>query len=416
MEQTIIKETLIKNACGLDVHQKSIVACVMVQDKDNLVKEIKTFGTMTHNLEQLKEWMQAHSITHVAMESTGVYWKPVFNIIGEDFELILANARHIKNVPGRKTDVRDAEWICQLLRAGLLKGSFIPPQNVRELRNLTRHQKKLQVQVTSEKNRLHKLLQDANIKLSSILSDPFGKAGRAILNDLASGITDSHLLAKHMKNDARLAAKKELAVEALHGKFTQNHQFILKSILEHIHYLATQIEQYDQEIGQIVSQHFQKVHELLQTIPGIKKKGAHIIIAEIGVEMEHFPDEKHLSSWAGLSPGNNQSAGKQRHSRIAQGNKWLKSMLIECAWAAIRKKNHYLNSKYRHLKSRIGHKKALVAIAHKMLIGAYFIIKKQTSYKDLGPERGGGRPKSMLKGYIKKLEALGYKVNAPHAA
>ena len=302
------------------------------------------------------------------------------------------------------------------MRAGLLKGSFIPPQNVRALRNLTRHQKKLQEQITSEKNRLHKILQDSNIKLSSILSDSFGKAGRAILNDLANGITDSHLLAKHMEHDARLAAKKELAIEALHGKFTQNHQFILRSILEHITYLEKEIKKYDQEITRIIAQYFQKVHELLQTIPGVKKKGADTIIAEIGVDMNQFPNEKHLCSWAGLSPGNNQSAGKQRKSCIPQGNQWLKGMMIECAWAAIRKKNHYLSSKYHQLKTRIGHKKALVAIAHKMLIGVYFVIKDGNSYKHLGPERGRASKKAMVSGYIKKLEALGYEVKIPRVA
>ena len=301
-------ETIVQRACGLDVHQASITACIMRQ---GIEKQIETFGTTTSELERLKGWLHEHKITHVAMESTGVYWKPVFNIIGEYFELLLVNARHIKNVPGRKTDVQDSEWICKLLRAGLLKGSFIPKEDIRELRNLTRYQKRLQHQIQNEKNRVHKILQEANIKITSVLSDIFGVTGLNILKDLANGINDPIKLAKHFDHNKRLAAKKTEAVEALHGRFKPHHQFMLKTMLEHIDFLESQITSIEAEVAEIIKDH-QREHELLQTIPGVKEKAANAIIAEIGTDMSQFPDERHLSSWAGLCPGNNESAGKKK--------------------------------------------------------------------------------------------------------
>lgn len=301
-------ETIVMKACGLDVHQASIMACIMRQ---GFKKQIKEFGTTTSELDELKAWLHEHDITHVAMESTGVYWKPVFNIIGEDFALLLVNARHIKNVPGRKTDVQDCEWICKLLRAGLLKGSFIPSEDIRNLRNLTRYQKKLQHQIQNEKNRAHRILQEANIKITSVLSDVFGVAGMNILSDLAQGITDPVSLSKHMDNNKRLARKKEEAIEALKGKFTAHHQFMLTTMLEHIDFLQNKIEQAENQVKSVIADH-QKEHELLQTIPGVKEKAANAIIAEIGTNMDVFPDERHLSSWAGLCPGNNESAGKKK--------------------------------------------------------------------------------------------------------
>lgn len=301
-------ETIVQRACGLDVHQASITACIIRQGTK---KQIETFGTTTCELESLREWLHEHKITHVAMESTGVYWKPVFNIIGEDFELLLVNARHIKNVPGRKTDVQDCEWICKLLRAGLLKGSFIPKEDIRELRNLTRYQKQLQHQIQNEKNRVHRILQEANIKITSVLSDIFGVAGLNILNDLAKGITDPGKLSSHFDHNKRLAGKKPQALEALKGRFKEHHQFMLKTMLDHISFLQGQIADIELQVAERIKGH-QQDHELLQTIPGIKEKAANAIIAEIGTDMGQFPDEKHLSSWAGLCPGNNESAGKKK--------------------------------------------------------------------------------------------------------
>ena len=299
--------TIIENACGLDVHQESITACI----HSGKQKQIEKFGTTTQELEVLKNWLHEHEITHVAMESTGVYWKPVFNIIGEDFEILLVNARHIKHVPGRKTDIKDAEWICKLLRAGLLQGSFIPPENIRELRNLTRYQKQLKHQEQNERRRVHKLLQEANIKITSVLSDIFGVTGLKILKDLSKGITNAKKLSKHLEDNARLSKKKTQAIEALEGRLTENHQFMLKMMLNNLSHIENQIIAIEKKIAELMKDH-QKEHELLQTIPGVSEKAANTIIAEIGTNMDAFPTAHHLASWAGLCPTNNESAGKKK--------------------------------------------------------------------------------------------------------
>lgn len=303
-----IMKTIIKNTCGLDVHQQRITACII---HSKVKKHIQEFGTTTKELKLLKDWLHENKIKHVAMESTGVYWKPVFNILGEEFQIILVNAAHIKNVPGKKTDVKDAEWICKLLRAGLLRGSFIPPSAIRQLRDITRYQKKLKHQEQNEKRRVHKILQDANIKITSVLSNIFGVAGLKILNDLSVGITNPKILSQHMNHNKLLHRKKKQAIEALEGKFTEHHQFMLKTMLDNISFIEKQISSLDKKIASIIKSH-QKEHELLQTIPGIGKKGANTIIAEIGVNMEAFPTAAHLASWAGLCPGNNESAGKKK--------------------------------------------------------------------------------------------------------
>lgn len=398
-------ETIIDRACGLDVHQQSITACIM---GNGMKTQIKQFGTTTSQLESLKQWLIDNNIIHVAMESTGVYWVPVFNIIGDDFKLLLVNARHIKNVPGKKTDVKDAQWICKLLRAGLLKGSFIPPKDIRDLRNLTRYQKQLQNQIKSEKNRVHKLLQEGNIKITSVLTDIFGVAGMNILHDLSNGIVDPKELVKHMENDKRLMRKKSEALEALKGKFDSHHQFMLKEHLELISFLENKISSADEKVKELLKNH-QKDHELLQTIPGVSTRSANILISEIGTNMDVFPDENHLSSWAGLSPGNNESAGKKKSTRIGQGNKWLKTVLIQIAWSATRQKDSYLASKYYQLKQKLGSKKALVAVAHKILKYTYLVMKHKQEYKDLGPSYLCKNKKEKLVGYyVKKLSSLGY--------
>jgi len=302
-------DTIIKRACGLDVHQASITACIMRQ---GIQKQIKTFGTNTEDLEALKAWLHEHGISHVAMESTGVYWKPVFNVIGEDFDLMLVNARHIKHVPDRKTDVQDAEWICKLLRAGLLQGSYIPEEKIRQLRDLTRYQKKLQHQIQNEKNRVHKILQDANVKLTSVLSDIFGKTGRSVLNDLSKGITDAKQLSRHFENKRRLHHSPAQARSALKGRFTQHHQKLLSSMLAHIDFLQAQIDDLEEQVQQLIQDNYAQEHALLQTIPGIKQKAASAIIAELGTDMDQFPSHKHLAAWSGLCPGQKESAGKKK--------------------------------------------------------------------------------------------------------
>lgn len=400
-------ETLIKRACGLDVHQASITACIMRQ---GIQKQVKTFGTNTKDLEELKQWLNAHQITHVAMESTGVYWKPVFNILGEDFELLLVNARHVKHVPGRKTDVQDAEWLCKLLRAGLLQGSYIPEERIRQLRNLTRYQKKLQHQIQSEKNRIHKLLQDANVKLTSVLSDIFGKTGRKVLDDLSRGLTDAEQLSKHFEGVKRLAHTPAQAKVALQGRFGPYHQKLLSVQLAHIDFLTAQIADLESEVQQLIQTHYAQEHQLLQSIPGVKQKAASAIIAELGVEMSSFPSDKHLAAWAGLAPGQDQSGAKQRPARLRQGNNYLKTMLIECAWCAVRTKQTYLRSKYYSLIPRMGKKKALAAIAHKMLIACYHILKDKVQYKELGTDYlNEKKHDKLVKYHLKRLEKLGYK-------
>lgn len=321
-------EVIVERGCGLDVHKETVVACVMGRE---IKKEVRTYSTMTNELIKLKEWLRGEGVTHVAMESTGVYWKPVFNVLEDSFDVLLANARHIKNVPGRKTDVQDSEWICKLLRSGLLSGSFIPPKEIRELRDLTRYRRKLTQAVSSEKQRVQKVLEDANIKLSSVVSDTFGVSASEIIEELIKG----ELTVEEMSDLAkgRLKKKREDLKEALVGHFHEHHRFMLKASLEHIKSMEKIIAGIDAETERKLDR-YREEYELLQTIPGVKEHGAASIIAEIGVDMGRFPAEEHLSSWAGMSPGNNESAGKKKASRATHGNKCLKATLTECAWAA----------------------------------------------------------------------------------
>lgn len=307
-------EAIIERACGLDVHKETITGCIMVPKEDGkgIKKEIRTYNTMTNDLLQLREWLRSEGITHVAMESTGVYWKPVYNILEDGFEVLLVNARHIKNVPGKKTDIQDAEWICKLLRNGLLRGSFIPPKDIRELRDLTRYKRKLNNAISAEKNRIQKILEDANIKLSSVVSDTFGVTASEIIEELIKGQLTVEEMAELARG--RLKGKKERLKEALVGNFQEHHRFMIKASLEHIKALQQIIATLQEEINCKLKT-YQKEYELLQTIPGVKEEGATSIIAEIGVDMERFPSERHLSSWAGMSPGNNESAGKKKRVR-----------------------------------------------------------------------------------------------------
>lgn len=298
-------DILVERGCGLDVHKEEVVGCIM---GEGIEKEVKTYRTMTNDLLRLKEWLKEKGITHVAMESTGVYWKPVFNILEDSFEVILVNARHIKNVPGRKTDVQDSEWLCKLLRNGLVKGSFIPPKDIRELRDLTRYKKKLVQTISAEKNRVQKVLEDANIKLSSVVSDTFGVSGSEIIEELIDG----RLTIDEMSDLARgrLKKRKEEIKESLVGNFQEHHKFMIKASLKHIKSIEKIIDGIDKEIDKKLEK-YKEEYELLQTIPGVKEEGAASIIAEMGVDMNRFPTEAHLSSWGGMSPGNNESAGKK---------------------------------------------------------------------------------------------------------
>ena len=388
--------SVISRGCGLDVHKETAVASVKGTD---IEEQTKTFGTFTEDLYQLVGWLQNLGVTHIAMESTGVYWKPVYYILEDFFQIILVNARHIKNVPGQKTDKKDSEWIAKLLLSGLLKGSFVPPQQIRELRVLHRHRRKLIGQRTAEKNRLQNILEDANIKLGSVVSDVFGKSGQAMIQAMAAGITDANELSQLAKGS--LAGKKDLLKKALNGKLTDHHRFMLQLILQSIDNINTQIrlievqmEKYLMEMGEEVA--------LLQTIPGVSRQVATGILAEIGSDMEHFPTQKHLASWAGVSPGNNESAGKKKSSKITHGNKYLKTTLVEAAWAASKSKvNPILAVKHRSISTRRGSKKANIAIGHKILVAAYHILRDKTPYTPHPQDK-----KILEQRRIKKIERL----------
>jgi len=302
-------DVIIDKGCGLDVHKETVVACVM---GSGIKKEIRTFSTMTGDLFQLKSWLSEKGITHVAMESTGPYWKPVFNVLDDSFDVILANARHIKNVPGRKTDVKDSEWICKLLRSGLLAASFVPPKAIRELRDLTRYRRKLAQSISAEKNRVQKVLEDANVKISSVVSDTFGVSASRMIEAILAGDLNPEAISDLAVG--KLKGKKEELKKALVGNFQEHHRFMIQASLDHIESLEKIIAGLDQEINRKLKDYHQE-YELLQTIPGVKEQGAAAIIAEIGADMGRFPSEGHLSAWAGMSPGNNESAGKKKAER-----------------------------------------------------------------------------------------------------
>ena len=404
-------EIIIERGCGLDVHKATVVACIM---GTGVKKEIRTYTTMTNDLLRLKGWLQEAGVTHVAIESTGVYWKPVFNILEDSVEVILVNARHVKNVPGRKTDVQDSEWLCRLLRSGLLKGSFIPPRGIRELRDLTRYKRKLIQAMVAEKQRVEKVLEDANIKLSSIASDTFGASGKRIIEELVKGKLGAEKMAELSKG--RLRSKREHLKEALVGEVREHHKFMIKVSLKHIRAMEKILLGVERKIREKIERDYKEEDELLQTIPGVKEN-ASTVIAEIGVDMDIFPNEMHLSSWSGVSPGNNESAGKKKPGSTTYGNKCLKAMLVEFAWVASRTRDTYLRSKYHSLVGRRGKKRALVALGHKILIMCYHILKYKRPYKELGVDYLDQRRKDKIaRSYIKRLNHLGYEVTLQEAA
>jgi transposase len=396
---------------GIDVHKKSIAVNLLrrgLPGKKDL-DEVRTFGTMTRDLLDLCEWLGEAGCTHVAMESTGVYWKPIYNILAADgFEVLLVNAKHIKNVPGRKTDVKDCQWIGQLLQHGLLQGSFIPSEPIRELRDLTRQRKQLVRGRASTIQRIQKVLEDANIKLSSVATDVVGKSGWDMLKRIVAGEQDAEKMADLARG--RLKSKRDELVGALEGRVTEHHRFMLRQHMKHIEFLDAEIAEYDQRIEEQMRPFYEYV-PLLDTIPGINHTAAFALIAELGTNMDQFPNEHHLSSWAGMCPGNNESAGKHRSGKTRHGSKWLRSILVEIAWAASRTNGTYFSSQYKRLASRRGKKRALVAVAHSILVVIYHVMKEKAPYQELGEDFFEKLNSTRLTHYYqRKLEKLGYEV------
>lgn len=402
-------EVIIERGCGIDVHKKNIVTCLLVgKPGERPKKTIKTFSTMTSNLLACKDWLESEGCTHIAMESTGVYWKPIFNILEESMDVVLANARHIKNVPGRKTDVRDCEWIADLLRHGLIKSSFIPPRPIRELRDLTRYRRKLIQQRTSGINRIHKFLEDANIKLSSVVTDINGVSAQDMIHHLIKNDMNAKDMADLAKG--RLRNKLTDLEKALEGHFLEHHRFILRISIQMIASHDQAIDKLNSEIDKKMEP-YKKESEAIQTIHGIKKNVAESIIAEIGVDMSRFPTDAHISSWAGVCPGNNESGGKRHSGKIMPGNKWLKGTLAEASWAASRAKGSYLKARYQRLAARRGKKRACIALSHSILIMAYHIIKEKSTYKELGDDFFDRlHEEHLIKRLISRIQNLGYLV------
>lgn len=397
-------QVVYERCCGLDVHKKMVVACVITDEG----KQIRSFGTLTSQLLELSDWLSRHAVTHVAMESTGVYWKPIYNILEEGFEVLLVNAKHVKIVPGRKTDVKDAEWIADLLRHGLLRASFVPDRPQRELRELMRYRRRLIQERSGVVNRIQKVLEGANIKLGSVASSVTGASGLAMLRAIARGETDPEALAELARG--RLRDKMPALKEALWGLVGDHQRFMLQSQLRHLDFLNEEISRSDEEVSERVGP-FEEALERIDEIPGLGRRTAEELLAEIGSDMSRFPSAAHLASWAKVSPGNNESAGKKKSTHTGKGNPWLKSALVEAAQAASRTKDKYLSAQYRRLAARRGSKRAIMAVAHSILISVYYMLRDGTSYHELGGNYFDERNRHYtLKRSVSRIERLGYKV------
>jgi transposase len=442
-------QTLHRCCAGLDVHKDTVVACVRwLDDRDRAHAEVQTFGTTTPDLLGLLEWLQSRHVPILAMESTGVYWKPIFNLLEGQFEVLLVNAEHIKQVPGRKTDVKDCEWIAQLLQHGLLRASFVPERPIRDLRDLTRQRTQLTAEKAAVANRIQKVLEDANIKLGSVASDVLGVSGRDMLRAIIAGVDSGEALAQLARG--RLRDKVPQLRKALTGRVTDHHRFLLQMHLDHLTHLEGLVTRLDQRIAAAIerdrpadpppedgpptpgtfdppSAEEPTASEppadrpgglglfpalcLLVTIPGINRRTAEVVLAEIGTDMDRFATSGHLASWAGLCPGNHESAGKRRSGRTNHGDRWLRSALVQAAWAASRTKGTYLSDQYRRLARRRGKKKALVAVAHTLLVMIYQVLKKREPYRELGADYLDQlQPDRLTKQLVKRLERLGHKV------
>ena len=403
-------ELLVARCAGLDVAKDEVVACVRVPDgHGGRVQELRTFQTFTSGLEALADWLAAERVTQVVLEATGQYWKPVWYVLEEaGFELMLVNARHVKILPGRKTDVADAAWLAELLEHGLLRGSFVPPAPIRELRDLTRYRKRLIQAHAAEGQRVQKTLEDAGIKLDSVAADVLGVSGRAMLAALVGGERDPEVLAGLARG--RLRSKLPQLGQALRGRFGDHHALLLRLALAHLEHLEGAIAALDRRVDEVIAP-FARARDRLDTITGVGKRAAETIIAEIGVDMSAFPTAAHLASWAGRCPGNNLTGGKRRSGKPTKGNRWLGEVLIECAWAAARSRDTYLSAQYWRLARRIGKKKAAVAVGHSILVIAWHLLADDCDYQDLGGDyfirRDTDRARQRA---VAQLQALGYRV------
>lgn len=424
-----------KKCAGLDVHKKTVVACrVQIDEQGEWHQEVRTFGTMTCELLELVDWLLAGGVTHVALESTGEYWKPVYNLLEGCVEVLLVNAQHVKHVPGRKTDVKDAEWLAELLVHGLLKASFIPAKPQRDLRDLTRYRVTLVEERARVINRVQKVLENASIKLASVATDVLGVSGRRMLEALVEGTADAVTMAELAKG--RLRNKIPLLQQALRGVVDEHHRFLLAQHLAHIDFLDEQIETVSEQIGKQMQEMpelpplppstsdeegtatepppaapltWQTAADILDSTPGVDQKAASQVLAEIGVDMRQFPSANHLSAWGGLAPGNRQSGGKRFHARISDGNRQLRKIMVQCAWAAVRVKDSYFSALYHRLAARRGKKRAIVAVAHSMLVSFYHMLSKRQPYHDLGADYFDQRSKGVKTDWLlKQLNKLGY--------
>jgi len=403
-------EVLYPHCAGLDVHKESVVACSRQVEEGAVTVQVRTFKTTTRELIALSDWLGAQGCTHIAMEATGVYWKPVWHILADGgFVLVLANASHVKNVPGRKTDVNDAAWLADLMAHGLIRASMVPDQPTQQMRDLLRTRKQLVREQSRHIQRLQKTLEDANIKLDSVVTDVVGLSGRRILEALIAGRSEPQALARLAHR--RIRASKEELEAALEGRLTNHHRFLLKLHLDQIDAIDAAIVRIDEEVDRQVEP-FRAAIELLSSIPGLSRLSAQMVVGEMGIEMNRFPTAGHLVSWAGLCPKNDESAGKRRSTRMKKGAPWLKTLLIQCAWAAIRTKNSYLQALYQRLRSRRGSKKAIGAVAASILTAAYHMLHNGTFYQDPGPNHfNPGAKARQVSRLLTRLQNLGYDVN-----
>jgi transposase len=407
-------ETIFERVAGLDVHKAQVTACVRLPVAGARVEHLAEFSTTVRGLIALRDWLEAHRVTHVAMEATGVYWQPVWHVLEDGFELTLCNARHVKQVPGRKTDCSDAAWLCQLMEAGLLRGSFVPPKPQRALRTLTRYRKTQIKARADEANRLHKALEDTGIKLDCVASDILGASGRAMLDALVSGTTDPGTLAELAKG--RMRTKIPALREALEGRFEPHHALVIGAILAHLDFLGEHIDRLSEAIEEQLGP-FAPGVPLAATITGVADRTAQVMVAELGTDMSRFPTAAHLASWAGRCPGNDQSAGKRRSGHTRKGSRWLRVALEESSLAATRTNDTYLQAQYQRLRPRVGHRRALVAVQHSMLVAYWHMFTTGETYRDLGGDYFRKRdPERQTRRLVAQLQALGHQVTLQPAA